>query len=76
MLTFPSNQDVKVTLNSELIFIKFLYFFNVLANPKPIGFTQTIPKRKLRLRYSSPTFGCFSFSRHPFDLGSIRYFKN
>ena len=81
MLTFTSNQDVKVTLNSELIFIKFLYFFNVLANPKPIGFTQTIPsmcepKRKLRLRYSSPTFGCFSFSRHPFDLGSIRYFKN
>ena len=43
MLTFTSNQDVKVTLNSELIFIKFLYFFNVLANPKPIGFTQTIP---------------------------------
>ena len=43
MLTFPSNQDVKVTLNSELIFINFLYVFNVIGNTEPICFTQTIP---------------------------------
>ena len=39
---FPRNQDVTVKLKPELIFIKKLYFFNVLANPKPICFTQTI----------------------------------
>ena len=43
MRTFPRNQDVTVKLKSELIFIKFWYFFNVLADPKPICFTQTIP---------------------------------
>ena len=41
--TFPRNQDVTVKLKSELIFIKFQYFFNVLADPKSICFTQTIP---------------------------------
>ena len=43
MRTFPRNQDVTVKLKSELIFIKFQYFFNVLADPKPICSTQTIP---------------------------------
>ena len=33
-------------------------------------------KKKLSLRYPLPTFGSFSFSRHPSDSGSIRYFKN
>ena len=42
-LIHPRNQDVTVKLKSELIFIKFQYFFYVLANPKPICFTQTIP---------------------------------
>ena len=41
--TFPRNQDVSVKLKFELIFIKFKYFFNVLADPKSIYFTQTIP---------------------------------
>ena len=41
--TFPRNQDVTVKLKFELIFMKFYYFFNVLANPKPICFTETIP---------------------------------
>ena len=31
--TFPRNQDVSVKLKSELIFIKFWYFFNLLADP-------------------------------------------
>ena len=43
MRTFPRNQDLTVKLKSRFIFIKFYYFFNVLAGPKPICFTQTIP---------------------------------
>ena len=49
--TFPRNQDVVVKLKYELIFITFQCFFNFLADPKPICFTQMIP----------PTFGSFSF---------------
>ena len=37
--TFPRNQDVTVKLKSELIFTKFQYSFNTLANSKPICFT-------------------------------------
>ena len=64
--TFARNQDVTVKLKSELIFIKFQYFFNVLVDPKPICFTHTFHqcvnhKKKLCLRYVLPTFGSFSF---------------
>ena len=41
--TFLKKQDLTVKLKSELICIKFQYFSNVLANPKPISLTQTIP---------------------------------
>ena len=41
--TFPENQDVTVKFKSELIFINFLYVFNVIGNTEPICFTQTIP---------------------------------
>ena len=68
MLTFPSNQDVKVKLNSELSFIK---------NFSHKQFHRCVnQKKKPSLRYPSPTLGRFSFSRHPFDLGSKRDFKN
>ena len=40
--TFIRNHDVTVKLMSELIFIKFQYFFNVLADPNSICLTQMI----------------------------------
>ena len=40
---FPWNQDITVKFKSELIFINFLYVFNVIGNTEPICFTQTIP---------------------------------
>ena len=40
MRTFPRHQDVTVKLKFEFIFIKFQHIFNVLADQKPIRFTQ------------------------------------
>ena len=40
--TFPRNQDATVKLKSELISIKFKYYFNTLADTKLIFPIQTI----------------------------------
>ena len=66
MRIFPRNQSVTVKLTFELIFIKFKYFFDVLANPRPICFTQMIHqcvnhKKRLSLRYPLTNFSNFSF---------------
>ena len=55
-------------------FQKFLVFLNVLADPKPIYFTQMIPSmckpwNKLSLRHPLPTFGSFSFFQASILLG-------
>ena len=68
------NQDVTLELKSELIFIKFHYFFNVLADPKSICFTKGF--HQSANFETSFTLTVLAFSRHPFDLGSIRYFKS
>ena len=65
MRIFPRNHSVTVKLTFELIFIKFKYFFDVLANPWPICFTQMIHqcvnhKERLSLRYPLTNFSNFS----------------
>ena len=62
--TSPRNQDVTVKAKSELIFIKFQYFFNVLFYPKPICFTQMIlsmcePQKELKFDASFTSFWQF-----------------
>ena len=65
-----SDKDLPVTvkLKSELILIKFLYFINVIADTKPIWFTQKIlskcePQKEAKFeRHPLPAFGSFCFS--------------
>ena len=63
MRTFLRNQDVTMKLKSELIFIKFQYFFNVPSQSISHKlFLQCVNhKKKLSLRHPLPTFGSFSF---------------